>query len=188
MGARIECANCLRPKDHCLCHALILKKTAIKTAIYQHPSEKQQRFKTAHLACAQLEGCNIIDQAELTQLALGAQNVALLFPSSESRELSRSSLKDFDMLLVLDGTWSKAKRLIYENCELQGFTHFHLPPTNQVSKLRPLRRAREDHQLSTLEAIAKAQEIASADPSYQELINVLDIWVELQTRFSCGER
>lgn len=155
----------------------------LEVFICQHASEKRQRFKTAHLAELQLEKCHCIKEDELTELLASPKKLALLFPTDSSQEWEQKYSTNFDALLLLDGTWSKAKRLIFENPALRELQSFHLPKSALPSKLKPLRRAPEDYQLSTLEAVALAQEIASGKSEYQKITNVLDEWVERQAKY-----
>lgn len=183
MSKRIDCARCLRPSEHCLCQSLVQLKGAIETFICQHASELKKRFKTAHLAELQLEACSCISEQELTQLLAGPKKLALLFPTENSREWQQAHASEFDALLVLDGTWSKAKRILLENPALEKLPSFHLPQSSRPSKLKPLRRAPEDFQLSTLEAVAWAHEIASGKSDYQQITHVLDEWVKKQSKY-----
>ncbi len=183
MSKRLDCARCQRPIEHCLCQSLVSMKSAIETFICQHASELKKRFKTAHLAALQLEGCSCMGEEELTQLLAGPKKLALLFPTENSQEWQRAHGREFDALLVIDGTWSKAKRILLENPALQKLQCFHLPRSSRPSKLRPLRRAPADHQLSTLEAVALAHEIASGKSEYQQVTHVLDEWVKKQSKY-----
>lgn len=173
-----------------MCHALKYFETSLQTYIYQHPSETKQRFKTAHLACAQLSNCEIIsDSKEIDILLESAPPTALFYPLAEAKVWDYESAKAYKNVIILDGTWSKARRLIHENPKLRELSCFQLPLTGSGTKLRPLRKAPEEHHLSTLEAIAHIHQIAENQIEYQKITEVLDEWVRLQKEFTqLGEK
>eukprot|EP00850_Spirogloea_muscicola_P015848 SM000125S26053 [mRNA] locus=s125:43591:45007:- [translate_table: standard] len=75
-------------------------------------------------------------------------------------------------LVVLDGTWSKAKRLYHENTWLQDLPHFKLPPLQAPSDYSYIRRQPKANCMSTLESIVYALQLL--EPQTEGLTSLLD--------------
>ena len=180
---RIECSQCLRPKGHCLCHALASVCANFNTLIWQHPDESSQRFKSAHFAPIQLSRCQLIQSETLSPDSLNQERTALIYLSDRSQEWSTAPHQQFETLLFLDGTWNKTNKLLHLNPWTKVLPQYHLSPQNLLSKLAPLRRAKSENQLCTLEAVALAHELATGDQKYSQITKVLDVWVNDQRKY-----
>eukprot|EP00850_Spirogloea_muscicola_P022965 SM000321S12198 [mRNA] locus=s321:68952:69812:+ [translate_table: standard] len=75
-------------------------------------------------------------------------------------------------LVVLDGTWSKAKRLYHENTWLRDLPHFKLPALNAPSNYSYIRRQPKANCMSTLESIVYALQLL--EPQTEGLTSLLD--------------
>lgn len=180
-SARQECTDCLRPRTHCLCEHLIQMQSPVPVAIWQHPTEVQQRFKTAHLAALQLEHCHIVTSEIIARSEIQTHpRAALIYQSDNSKLLCADSARGFDQFIFLDGTWDKTKRLIHLNPWLKDLDTFHLAEAHRVSKLATLRKTHQEGALSTLEAIAMTLCIRNQNEEFQQITKVLDYWVQLQ--------
>ncbi|KAF5187144.1 Dtw domain-containing protein [Thalictrum thalictroides] len=100
------------------------------------------------------------------------QGTALLFPSENSINIEEV---DFDVkhLIVLDGTWAKARRMYYENPWLKLLPHLKLD-AKKLSLYSEVRLQPKAGYLSTIESIVCAMKALGDD--CEELDNLLDVF------------
>jgi len=80
------------------------------------------------------------------------------------------------LLVVLDGTWRKSRKMLYQNPELQALPR--LPLTRMPASHYLIRKAHAPDQLSTLEATCHALGQLHRDPRrYQPLLDSFDRFV-----------
>lgn len=106
---------------------------------------------------------------------LEGRHTLVLHPAA-SRELTPEDAERDPVLLVPDGTWAQARRLLSKEPALQNATRVRLPeggPT--IYKLR--KDPRPGH-LSTLESVARAVGILEKKEYEQAMVEVLAILVE----------
>lgn len=137
--------------------------------ILQHPQEKDAILGSAQIVAASLPKAQIVVGLSWRNLAhaLGREHVdtqrwAVLFPDREQPEnavatrggnpIEPSSLEG---IVVLDGTWSKAKTLWWRNPWLNKLNRLNLKPA-QPSIYGRLRLEPRREFVSTLEAVARA--------------------------------
>ncbi|KAH7285462.1 hypothetical protein KP509_33G029200 [Ceratopteris richardii] len=140
----------------------------------------EDEFSNRHLHVAS----NGIDSGLLCLQDLEAlipPGVGLLFPSEKAIELSDLPLNGENHesqvpshLLVLDGTWSKAKRIYFENPWLKTIPHFKLSPSSP-SLYEGVRKQPKSGYLSTLESIIYALKILEPD-IIEGLDNLLEVF------------
>ncbi|WP_221075220.1 tRNA-uridine aminocarboxypropyltransferase [Agarivorans aestuarii] len=168
--SRVRCQRCLRPQSHCLCADIPRCTHRHPVIILQHPSEQQHAKGTAHLACLALNNGQIMvgetaeDFAELKQqVELNPDQFILIYPSENSRPIEQlndaqvaaySAPQSPATIVLLDGTWRKAKKLWHLNPWLQQLAQFHFDkaPKGQYK----IRKTSIDSGLSTIEAIGYA--------------------------------
>jgi len=105
----------------------------------------------------------------------------LLFPGDDAQPVGRdeSSGESPPLLLVVpDGTWRKARKLLHLNPLLAQLPRITLPE-GAVSRYR-LRKAPGPGALSTLEAIVQALEILEAPRSYAPLLRPFEALINGQ--------
>lgn len=118
--------------------------------------------------------------------------VALLYPSDKAIELleplqnlgsdNEQEMKAPCHLIVLDGTWSKAKRIYFENPWLQSLPHYKLS-LSSPSLYEGVRKQPKPGCLSTLESIVYALKVLEPDTEGLDgLLEVFDSMVEDQRR------
>lgn len=136
--------------------------------ILQHPSEQHQAKGTARLAHLCLQDCPIwvgesVDALADLQAWLQAKPTLLLFPAQEDKgvdsapnqvvyteNMSDTSVSEIQVLL-LDGTWRKAYKLLQTNPALQALPRLQL--SGEWQSAYAIRKAPNIRSLSTLEAI-----------------------------------
>lgn len=102
---------------------------------------------------------------------------ALLFPSEESAKINDVKERELKLknLIVLDGTWSKARRMYLENPWLRLLCSHVKLEIEGTSLYREVRRQPREGCLSTIESIVYAmKEIGEDDP--EGLDNMLDVF------------
>lgn len=166
---RPTCYRCFRPSAACLCAWLVPVQTTTTVVILQHPGERRHPFGTVKLLRQMLPNLRyeLAERAEVRDLRGELERpVALLFPGPSAQPLEeRSTVAAPRTLVVLDGTWSQARSLYYENQWIRELDCCTLTP-REPSSYR-IRREPSRHCLSTLEATEQA--LAILEPENREL-------------------
>lgn len=179
------CARCTRPLSRCLCALLPHLSSRTRVLILQHPSEVRHALNTARLAAlglvnAQLQvGEQFEDLPQL--LSVPGYRPCLLFPGDAAIPLECCAEKvgDLPLLLVVpDGTWRKARKLLYLNPLLETLPRVVLPAG--LSSRYRLRKAPEAGALSTIEAITTALNLLEAPKTFDALLRPFEALIEGQ--------
>jgi len=103
----------------------------------------------------------------------------LLFPGDEAQPLQACAPSDEPILLVVpDGTWRKARKLLHLNPLLAALPRVTLAE-GAVSRYR-LRKAPGPGALSTVEAIVQALQVLEAPASFEALLRPFEVLIEGQ--------
>ena len=160
MDAHLRCERCLLQRRLCLCAAIPTLATRTRIVIVRHHTERWRSSNSGRLAHLALPNSEIVEHggtggpAILPPLA-GAW---LLFP--EGTPVTRVDTPPAQ-LVVLDATWSQARRMYRKLPALRGLPILRLPETAM-----PVARMREspgEGRVSTLEAIARALRMCEGD-------------------------
>ncbi|MDO9320877.1 MAG: DTW domain-containing protein [Pseudomonas sp.] len=182
---RLRCERCQRPHSHCLCALIPQLASRTRVLVLQHPDEARHALNTARLAALGL--CNaelrVAEQfAELPELLNDpAYQACLLFPGEGAQPLSAMSIAQDPrplLLVVPDGTWRKARKLLYLNPLLAALPRVALPE-GLTSRYR-LRKAPMAGALSTLEAIVTALNVLEAPQQFDQLLKPFEALIEGQ--------
>jgi DTW domain-containing protein YfiP len=153
--------------------------------ILQHPSEVRHALNTARLAALGLSNAELHVGERFEDLpALLAQpgyRACLLFPGEEAQPLAQfaAQLDELPALLVVpDGTWRKARKLLHCNPLLAALPRVTLAPGLQ-SRYR-LRKAPMPGALSTIEAVVSALDILEAPAQFDALLKPFEALIEGQ--------
>ncbi|MCU7649830.1 tRNA-uridine aminocarboxypropyltransferase [Pseudomonas piscis] len=181
--SRARCERCLRPAGHCLCPLIPRLSSCTRVLVLQHPSEVNHALNTARLAALGLSNAELRvgevfeDLPEL--LGRPGYQPHLLFPADAAQPLRAYSPSQEPMLLVVpDGTWRKARKLLHLNPLLAQLPRVTLGAT-PASRYR-LRKAPGPGALSTLEAIVEALQALEAPASFEPLLRPFDVLIEGQ--------
>lgn len=183
--SRAQCPRCLRPQSHCLCELIPHLDSRTRVLLLQHPSEVNHALNTARLAAlglinAELLVGEVFEDLDRLLSPPGYQ-ARLLFPGDEAQLLQASVASDENLPLLLvvpDGTWRKARKLLHLNPLLAQLPRVTLPE-GAVSRYR-LRKAPGPGALSTLEAIVQALEILEPPTSFAPLLRPFEALIEGQ--------
>ena len=183
--SRNSCSRCLRPEGHCLCPLIPSLDSRTRVLLLQHPSEVNHALNTARLAAlglrnAQLHVGEVFDdlQALLNQPGYQAR---LLFPGEQAQPLTAYSAQADSvplLLVVPDGTWRKARKLLYVNPGLAALPRVTLAEA-LPSRYR-LRKAPGPGALSTVEAVVQALDVLEAPATFEALLRPFEALIEGQ--------
>lgn len=149
--------------DLCVCGLVPRRPTRTRLVLLMHHVEALRQSNTGRLARAVLQDVEIRlrgkpDQPlRLDDLLDRSRRPLLLFPGAGARVLDAGLVAEDARpvtLLVPDGTWNLARKIPLRQRELDGVERVCLP-LEEPSAYR-LRHSPHAHQLSTLEAIARA--------------------------------
>jgi DTW domain-containing protein YfiP len=183
---RPRCERCQRPLDHCLCPLIPSLDSRTRVVLLQHPSESAHALNTARLAAlglvnAELRVGEVFDDlVELLQTP--GYRPALLFPGEHAQVLTAYGEGDDRPLLLIvpDGTWRKARKLLYLNPLLDALPRVTLAEV-APSRYR-LRKAPEPGAVSTIEAVVQALNVLEQPASFNELLRPFEALIEGQIR------
>jgi DTW domain-containing protein len=174
------CDNCRRPSAACVCDRIVSYPTKRRILILQHSQEQDALLGSAQILTASLPNAKIVVGLSWRNLghALGEEDVdagrwAVLFPDSEAPGdqvqgrgdsiIPASRLKG---IVVLDGTWSKAKTLWWRNPWLNKLNRMTLKPA-KPSIYGRLRAEPKGEYVSTLESVAAALTLCGESPEIE---------------------
>ena len=181
--SRIQCPRCLRPQTHCLCPLIPSLDSRTRVLLLQHPSEVNHALNTARLAALGLNNAELI-VGEVFEDLPGLLNQSgyrarLLFPGEDAQPMQACAVTEEPLLLVVpDGTWRKARKMLHLNPLLAALPRVTLAQGG-VSRYR-LRKAPGPGALSTVEAIVQALETLEAPTTFTPLLRPFEALIEGQ--------
>ena len=181
--SRPQCSRCLRPTTHCLCALIPRLDSRTRVLLLQHPNEVNHALNTARLAALGLVNTQLVvgEVFENLQALLNppGYQARLLFPDENAQPLQAYTPSDEPLLLVVpDGTWRKARKLLHLNPLLAALPRVTLAE-GAVSRYR-LRKAPGPGALSTVEAIVQALQVLEAPTSFEPLLKPFEALIEGQ--------
>lgn len=190
---RALCARCSRPESACICAWAVAVPYAVEVLILQHPLEVGNPKGSARLLHLCLPGSQLLvgetfAESQLQTLLAGKNNL-LLYPDTPEPVAGIAVPPVFDpawtlpldrlRLVVLDGTWRKSRKMLYQNRLLQLMPRLALratPPSHYL-----IRKAHAPDQLSTLEATCYAlMQLSNEEQRLRPLIAAFDGFVAQQ--------
>lgn len=182
---RIHCERCLRPQSHCLCALIPSLASRTRVVLLQHPSEVKHALNTARLAALGLRNAELrvgeVFEDLPALLATPGYRVGLLFPGDGAQVLEGYAQVPEALpwlLVVPDGTWRKARKLLHLNPLLAALPRVTLGAV-QPSRYR-VRKAPEEGALSTVEAVVQALNVLEAPVVFDALLRPFDALIEGQ--------
>jgi DTW domain-containing protein YfiP len=160
-----------------VCDRITTFQTERRVLVLQHPQERDALLGSAQIVAASLPKAQIVVGLSWRNLghALGEPEIdikrwAVLFPDSEAEgdqvtKRSGAVLEpgSLDGIIVLDGTWSKAKTLWWRNPWLNKLNRVTLKP-GKPSIYGKLRAEPRREYVSTLESVAAALTLCGESP------------------------
>lgn len=182
--SRLCCTRCLRPGLYCVCPHVVRVKNRTRVLILQHVQEQRHPLNTGRLAALSLQNCELWVGEYFPRLAeeiVASPSASLLFPgpgacipSAPARDVDRGSA----LLIVPDGTWRKARKIVHANPVLSSLPWWQLP-AGEPSRYR-VRKTNEAAAVSTIEAIVRTLSALEPDQDFQPLLKPFDALIEQQ--------
>jgi DTW domain-containing protein YfiP len=155
---RAVCASCRRPVSVCYCGHVRPIATKTRIVILQHPRERDVAIGTARMASLCLPGSELHvgvhwrgSRALAQALSDPARPAALLYPGPGAIDILRHPPTGPVTLVVVDGTWWQAKKVVRDNPDLAALPRYSFTPP-APSQYR-IRREPEPNYVSTIEAL-----------------------------------
>lgn len=194
------CYRCWKAGDLCLCPHVQVVHNQLEIGLVFHPRERKNPINTGRLAFLSLEKTWAATGVELDEVAdytreierFEPGEIGVLYPSNEATDLSEAP-ESLKCLIVVDGTWNEAKKMIHRTPSLKAMPHYAFTPA-QESNYR-IRKEPAPHCVSTIEAVVTSlraydsgiepldqrREDSSKAP-YQELLDLFDRMIDNQIR------
>jgi DTW domain-containing protein YfiP len=180
------CLHCQRPVSVCYCAALTSIETRSRIVILQHPREEGMAIGTARMAHLCLPNSSLHvgaawDGSAVLQDAAAdpARPPVLLYPGPGARDILQDPPPAPVTLIVVDGTWSQARKVVRTNPKLASLPRYaFIPPA--PSRYRIRREPRAEY-VSTLEALMHVLGAIEGDAHrFEALMRPMNAMVEAQ--------
>lgn len=164
-----------------------------RVLVLQHPREARLAICSAWLTRVALEGAELrrgvrFDGDERVRAALATPGAALLFPGGDAAPVESRAGDPPSVLVVVDGTWHQASRMLRENPAVAALPRLRVEP-GRPSGYGDLRREPAEGHLSTIEAVALALGALERDPArFEPMVRAFRRAVELQLACARGVR
>jgi len=161
--SKVRCPQCFMSGALCLCSELISIETQTFVTLVMHYGEAKTSSNTGRLAHRLLSRSQIVIRGESgrslqeSEMNQPGTDAYVLFPSADAIEITPEWVDTFKRpahLIVPDGNWNQAKKVLKREPTLAGAQPVKLPP-GPPSRYR-LREAPREEAVCTMEAIARA--------------------------------
>ncbi len=194
---RAVCGRCRRPASVCYCAHLVSLETRTRVLLLQHPRERRTPIGTARLAHLCLPGSELrvgvdFDDDLSVQRALAEADAAgrpahLLFPGPRAIDLAEAKLGGPITLVVVDGTWWQARKLLKRNARLAALPQIRFTPP-APSRYR-IRREPADDYVATVEALAHVLGALEGSPErFAGLLRPFEAMIDMQLHYATTVR
>jgi DTW domain-containing protein YfiP len=156
-----RCARCLFQRRVCLCAAIPAVPTRTRIVIVRHHLERHRSSNSGRLAHLALPNSELVEHGGRAGPARlpALEGAHLLFPEGEPARAAPSPPPA--RLVVLDATWSQARRMYRKLAALRGLPVLRLPEAPMAAAR--LREAPGPGRVSTIEAIARALRLVEGE-------------------------
>lgn len=182
---RERCPVCGASRTLCLCDVVPRIELKTRIALIIHHRELSRNSNTGLLALRALvnsavrirgEGREALDLQELLD---SEYRTFLFFPCADAVELDRALVSQDDrpiQLIVPDGTWRQARKILFRHPELKEL------PRVKIGTQRPpifqLRAQSRPERMATLQAIAHGLGVIEGDSVQAQLMKLYDTKIE----------
>jgi DTW domain-containing protein YfiP len=188
LAGRPVCGRCLRPRSVCYCAELASLPTRTRVVVLQHPRERKVGIGTARMAHLALPGSvlrvgvDFSDDPVVAAALAGPAPAYVLYPRPGA--VAPADLPPGPVtLVVLDGTWNQARKLLTRNPALAALPGIALAP-RRPSGYR-IRRQPAPFCVSTIEALAELLGAVEPDGArFAGLLAPFESMVARQERFA----
>jgi len=165
--------------------------TQTRVVLLQHPRERHVPIGTARLAHLCLPdselhvGVDFDDDHQVRAALAGVDErpAYLLFPGPDAMDLTEARPAGPITLVVVDGTWWQARKLLKRNAALRALPQLRFTPP-APSNYR-IRREPADHCVATVEALALVLGALEGDPAgFARLLRPFEEMIDTQLRYA----
>ncbi len=176
-ASELKCARCVLPQRVCLCAEIPTVMTRTRVVIIRHYSEQFRSSNTARLAHHALPNSELIDHGHISGPATlpDLSDAWVLYPVGAPMTETPARLPQ--KLVVLDGSWSKARKMYQKLAVVRGLPVLRLPDGLTMAAQR-MRSSPGPGQVSTIEAIAAALRLLEGEAAGAPLERLFAIAVE----------
>ncbi|MBL4584393.1 MAG: DTW domain-containing protein [Pseudomonadales bacterium] len=184
MAKRPTCERCQRPQSVCLCPHIKAINNQWPVHILQHPHETKHAIGTAKIAQLSLKHCQTtvcetILPGSAFEAWLKQHNPILVYPGEQANTPRNLIDQPERTLLLVDASWRKSRRMLFESPMLQNLQRVCLQPS-EPSRYK-IRKTPSLDSLSTLEAIVELlATLENSQEKYQPMLNAMDWMIEKQ--------
>jgi len=171
-----RCDRCLFQRRSCLCALIPSVTTATQVVIVRHHSEHDRASNTGRLAHRALPNSVVIEHGApgIPTVLPPLDGAWVLYPGGAPR--TDRPVPPPKQLIVLDATWSQARKMFQKLAVLRGLPLLTLPVL-PMPEAR-LRASPGPGQVSTIEAIARALRLLEGDAAAVPLEDLFALAVE----------
>lgn len=188
---RPVCLRCRRPEATCYCAKLPRVETRTRVVFLQHPRERRVAIGTARMAHLSLPnselhwGVDFSGNPRVEEIAAHPERAAILFPGEGALTPQELRLNPPETLIVVDGTWPLAKKVVSHNPVLSKLPRVGFTP-RRPSNYR-IRAEPADHCVSTIEAVVEILGQLEGDQErFDTMLRAFEFMVD--TQLECQEK
>jgi DTW domain-containing protein len=170
------CMRCRRPELVCWCRFITEIPTRTRIAFLQHPRERDMAIGTARMASLCLPGSELYVGVQMDADALARvlgdpeRPPVLLWPGEGAIDIAEHPPTGPVTLVVVDGTWSQAKKLVRDNPRIAALPRYAFTP-RAPGEYR-IRREPKENFVSTIEALVHVLGVLEGEPSRFEALMI----------------
>jgi len=180
-----KCPECRLLQEYCVCSLLPRVKTRTSWIVLRHKSEKKKVSNTGRLLLSMVEGARIVSHGEegspigVADVAGEGDRTAVLFPGPGSTPLAPDPdlpglpRGGFRNLVLLDGSWVQARRMIRRIPGLCDLPRLSLPRNRPATW--DVRMPPAEGYFCTLEAAIIALEVLGEIETASTLARIMDV-------------
>jgi DTW domain-containing protein YfiP len=172
----------------CVCDRITVLPTRTRILLLQHPRERRVAIGTARMAALALPssqlriGIDFAEDPEVLATLARSPSTYVLFPGPGAASVEQLPRDRAVTLIVLDGTWWQAKKLLKLNPAIAALPRVAFKPGKPSAYL--IRRQPADFCVSTIEALAEAlNAIEPEGGGFGRLLDPFHAMVERQRWF-----
>jgi len=173
----------------CYCAHITPQETRTRVIVLQHPRERDVGIGTVRIARLCLPGATVrvgidFSDDEVVQAAIASGQAHVIYPGPEARDVESVPPGQPMTLILVDGTWGQAQRLLKANPALTRLPQLRFTPPEE-SAYNPIRREPASHCMATIEALAHVLGYLEGDRErFQTLLRPFYAMVDTQVRYA----
>ena len=190
--ARAVCERCRRPASVCYCRHISPVETASRIVVLQHPRERDVAIGTARMATLCLPNAELHvglrwqgSAALASATSDPTRPAVLLYPGDGAIDIARNPPPGPVTLVVVDGTWWQARKVIRENPTLAALPRYSFTPP-APSEYR-IRKEPSETCVSTIEALVHVLGVIEGDTERLEQL-LVPFRAMIETQIACEQR